>query len=402
MPAALPSTPRRWKDRVLAGRAGIRLLWLLVPIATWVIDFSRDRHNTYKIYKHVFWHLLERRNLYLPAPEQYGDVNLYGPIFALLIAPFAVLPDVVGGLLWNLAMAGVLFVAVGRLGLALERRLLMLLLCAVELMNANWSNQFNPMVAGLLLLTFAAVEDGREFTAPLWILLGAFVKIYTAAGLVFVLFAKDRRAFLVGCLTWSVVLFLLPMALSSPAYVLQCYQEWFAALVHKDAANVVSSSQDISVMGLVRRAAGLPIPSGWFYLVAFPLVLSPLVRTGQYVHRQFRLNFLGSLLMFVVLFSSGSESSTYVVCAAGAALWLVQQERPLRPRNQVLIAALLLAGLAPTDLLTVPVRHLTNHYALKALPYAAVWLLLCRDLLTRDFTPPSEARPGRAPAPAEA
>jgi Glycosyltransferase family 87 len=375
-----------WKDRLLAGGAAVTALWLLSPTVSWAVDFSRNRHNTYKIYKHVFWHVLEGRNLYLPYPGKYGDLNLYGPLFSLIVAPFAVLPDVAGGLLWNVFMAALLYLAVGRIGLVRERRLLVLLVCAVELMNANWSNQFNPAIAALMLLTFASVEDGKDFVAPLWVLIGAFVKLYSVVGLVFLLFAKSKRAFLAGCVTWAVVLFLAPMVISSPEYVLQAYREWFVTLAAKNSHNVVLfTSQDISIPGFVRRAVGMPLSSIWFYLVGIPLVLTPFLRFGQYRHRQFRVLTVASLLMFIVLFSSGSESSTYVICATGAGLWLAQQEEPFRPRNALLIAALLLAGLAPTDLLSVQVRVLVNRYALKAVPYAIAWLLLCWDLLTMDF-----------------
>ena len=58
--------------------------------------------------------------------------------------------------------------------------------------------------------------------------------------------------------------------------------------------------------------------------------------------------------------------------------------------------ALLLAGLAPTDFLSVKVRLLVNRYALKAIPYAVVWLMLCRDLLTRDFARTAESSPSVA------
>ena len=168
-------------------------LWLLSPTVSWAVDFSRNRHNTYKIYKHVFWHLLEGRNLYLPDPGKYGDVNLYGPLFSLIMAPFAMLPDVAGGLLWNVATAVALYLAIGHMGLAKERRLLLLLVCSVELMNANWSNQFNPAIAAFLLLTFASVEDGRDFLAPLWVLIGAFVKVYSVVGLLFLLLRAEQE-----------------------------------------------------------------------------------------------------------------------------------------------------------------------------------------------------------------
>jgi hypothetical protein len=400
------TSPRTgWRDRLPAWRGGLRWLWLVAPAAIWALDYAKNRHNTYKIFKHVFWHLLERRPLYLCYPEQYGDVNLYGPIFGLVIAPFALWPDAAGGLLWNLAMSMGLYLAVGRLRLAPERRVLLLLVCTVELLNALWSNQFNPAVAALLLLTFAFVEEGRDFLAPLWILIGAFAKIYSAVGLLFLLFARSRRAFLAGGVAWSVLLLVAPMAISSPEFVLRSYQDWMVALVGKNLHNIaLSTSQDISIPGVIRRATGLPLSGAWFYLPGLALLLAPLLRVGQYRHRAFRVLTLASLLMFIVLFSSGSESSTYVICAAGAGLWLAQQEAPFRPRNLVLLVALLLAGLAPTDLLSVPVRLATNRYALKAIPYAVTWLLLCRDLLTRDFgadhdfraTPAGAATPGEA------
>jgi hypothetical protein len=373
----------------------LRLLWFLVPAALWALAYTRNRFNNYRIFKQVFWNVLEGRNLYLPNPAKHADLNHYGPVFALVIAPFAVLPDVLGGLLWCVAMAAIFTWAVSRLALPRQRLVLLLALCSLELWDSIWSQQFNPAVSALLLLTFVEVEEGRDFRAPLWILIGAFVKLYGVVGLLFFFFARDKKAFVAGTLTWSVMLLVLPMAISSPAFVLQTYGDWYVELVAKHAKNVILySSSDLSLMGLVRRVSGRWIPSSWFYLVGIPLVLSPLLRVGQYQHARFRTLFLASLLMFVVLFSSGSENTTYIVCATGAVLWFVEQERPFRRRNVVLLVALLLVGIAPTDLLTKQVRELTDAYAVIALPYTVVWLLLCRDLLTRDFALPPTSGTG--------
>ena len=389
------------KEPFLVDGARLRLLWFLVPVALWALSYFRNRYNNYKIFKHVFWNVLEGRNLYLQYPDKYGDINHYGPVFALVIAPFSVLPDVLGGMLWCVAMAGLFAWAVSRLDLPRERRILLLALCSLELWDSIWSHQFNPAIAALMLLTFADVEEGRDFRAPLWILIGTFVKLYSVVGLLFFFFARDRKAFFAGSLVWSLVLFALPMAISSPLYVLHTYRDWYLELASKHAQNVVLyTSQDLSLMGLVRRATGRSIPSIWFYLVGIPLVLAPLLRVGQYPYRRFRTLFLASLLMFVVLFSSGSENSTYVVCATGAALWIVDQEQPFTRRNVILLVAMLLVGLAPTDLLTKPVRLVTDAYALIALPYAVAWLLLCRDLLTGDFAPSARPGPGGALSPA--
>jgi hypothetical protein len=382
----MSATPLTWQDRLRPRLGAVTLLWLVAPAALWALDYAKGRHNNYKIFKHVLGHVLGRQDLFAEYPAQYGDVNHYGPLFSLVIAPFALLPDVLGGGLWNISMAMLLFVAIGRMGLALERRVLLLLVCTLELLNANWSNQFNPAIAAVLLLTFADVEEGRDFRAPLWILIGAFVKIYSLGGLVFLLFARNRRAFLAGCVAWSVLLLVAPMVISSPEYVLESYRGWFEVLVTKNSANVtLFTSQDISIPGLVRRVTGQLLPGPWFMLAGLALVLAPLVRLGQFRHRSFRLLVLASILMFIVLFSSGSESATYVICATGAGLWLTQQEEPFRPRNALLLALIVLAGLAPTDLLSATVRKYTNSYALKVIPYAVTWLLLCWELLTRDF-----------------
>lgn len=387
-----------WKERLATWPGTIQALWILLPAAIFALDYAKNRHNNYKIFKHVFWHVIGQEELYTAHPEQYGDINHYGPFFSLVIAPFALLPDVAGGMLWNVAMAMLLYWAIGRIGLTVERRVLLLLVCTVELLNANWSNQFNPAIAAVMLLTFADVEEGRDFRAPLWILMGAFVKIYSLAGLVLVLFARSKRTFVAGCVAWSILLLVAPMAISSPEYVLRSYQQWVEVLIAKNSLNVVLyTSQDISIPGLVRRATGLLVPGSWFFLAGFPLLLAPLVRVGQYRHRPFRILMLGSLLMFIVLFSSGSESATYVVCATGAGLWLALQEEPFRPRNVVILVAILLAGLAPTDLLSAPVRRVTNSFALKALPYAVTWLLLCWDLLSRDFGAVAPAEPEDQP-----
>ena len=50
-------------------------------------------------------------------------------------------------------------------------------------------------------------------------------------------------------------------------------------------------------------------------LVLFGL---PYLRFGQYRHLAFRYAILSSVLLFVVLFSTGSESSTYIYLSLGS------------------------------------------------------------------------------------
>ena len=80
----------------------ISLIWLIVTFAAILPKFFRDKFNNYLIYKNVFWHVVHQTTLYTEYPAEYFDRNHYGPIFSLVIAPFAVLPDYLGLPLWTL------------------------------------------------------------------------------------------------------------------------------------------------------------------------------------------------------------------------------------------------------------------------------------------------------------
>lgn len=365
----------------------IFLLWVILPIILWLFEFLKGRHNNYKIFKHVFWNTLQEQNLYVPYAQHYHDVNHYGPFFSVLMAPFAMLPDIAGGLLWSVCMAMALYMGVHSLRLNREYKILLLLLCTIEILNSIGSNQFNPSIAGFMLLTFAFVERRLDFVAPLWVLIGFYVKLYSVVGLLFFFFSHNKLRFIAGSIFWSIALFILPMMLSSPSFILQSYVDWFESLVSKNASNIGSTSQDISLMGFFRRSLGLTISNYWFYAISIPLVLAPLLRFSQYRFKNFRITMLSSLLMFIVLFSTGSEHSTYIICITGIFLWLIIQPEVFTKRNLVIIFLLLfVTGLAPTDAFFVPVREFVNKHALKAFPCAIVWFLVMSDLLFKDFS----------------
>ena len=395
-----PAPPRRvqemlYQKKYFKSDRYILMVWLLLPILNWSIDFFKDRYNNYKIFKYVFWHLIDQSNLYLKYPGHHTDVNHYGPLFSIIIAPFAVTPDIVGCVLWGIFNVLMVYYAMVRLKLKQEYKILLMTLITIELGNAVWSNQFNPSVLALILLSFVCVEEEKDFYAGFWIMLGTFVKLYGIVGLVFFLFSKNKWKFIIGCATWSILFFILPMAISSPSFVVQCYVDWFHALVEKNSSNVMlTTGQDISLMGFVRRTLGdATISNNLFYAFGIPMVLAPLVRFNQYKAKNFRILILSSLLMFIVLFSSSSEHSTYIVCITGVFLWMITQEEIFSKRNIILLVFLLVwTGLSPTDAFSVQVRKFCLNYALKAVPCIVVWILLVKDLLLKDFNKPQPLR----------
>nr|WP_309597341.1 hypothetical protein [Flavobacterium davisii] len=73
----------------------------------------------------------------------------------------------------------------------------------------------------------------------------------------FFFFIKNKPKFIAGLILWSLVLFILPMLISSPQFICHSYIEWFERLVVKNSENAsFNSRQDISVMGMFRRISG--------------------------------------------------------------------------------------------------------------------------------------------------
>lgn len=353
-------------------------------------------HNNYLIYKYTFFNLIHQHNLYLPQPDHFLDVNHYGPLFGLVIAPFIWLPDYAGAFIWIMCNAYILYITIDKLPLLNKQKIIVLLLCAHELMTASFSTQFNPCMAAIIILSFIFIREKKDFWAACLIVLGTFIKLYGIVGLAFFFFSEHKFKLIAGLVFWSVVFFILPMAVSSPKFIIQTYQDWFQVLVEKDAQNASSLMQDISVMGLIRRIFHLPQLSNKIVLLpALAVFGSSYLFIRKYKQQFYQLLILSSTLLFTVLFSSGSESPTYIIAFAGVALWFINLEKPVTNLQiGLIIFAFILTSLSPSDLFPKSLKTAyVVKYALKALPCLLVWLHIIYQTWTRTDSPvTNEAR----------
>lgn len=360
-------------------------LWVLLAFVMGVTKISSD-HNNYQIFKYVFWHTIEQVNLYDLYPSQYWDSNHYGPVFSILIAPFALLPDWLGITLWVVAIALTLYYAVKYLPVSWTYRVVILYICAHEMMTAASNQQTNALIAALIMGSFISIHKGKDFWAALFIALGFFVKLYGIVGFAFFFFSKNKIKLLLSFVFWSVILFVLPMLISSPEFIIQSYKDWFNSLVGKNMENTISIAQDISVMGMFRKISGNAEVSNLLFIVP-GLILFGLqyLKLSLYQNLNFRLGILASTLLFVVLFSSGSESSTYIIAMVGVAIWFIMQQRPFNwYAIFLLVFVLVITSFSPSDLFPAYIReNLISPYALKALPCFMVWLTLIYQILTQ-------------------
>ena len=361
-------------------------LWLILGIVSALAKMHS--HNNFMIFKGVFWHVWNQASLFIEYPQEYFDVNHYGPLFSLVIAPFAVVPDWLGMILWCVALSLFLYVAIRKSDLTKYQQVFILWFCAHELLTALFMQQFNIAIAAIILLAFFLIEKERDTEAAFFIVLGTLVKLYGILGLAFFFFSKHKCRFVVSLVIWSIVLFALPMLISSPEYIVNQYQEWYYCLIEKNGENLNSLHQNISLLGMVRKISGLMTYSDLWLLIPGTLLFAiPYLRFSQYKNVAFRQTLLASVLMFLVLFSTGSESNGYITPFVGIVIWYTAA--PWKRTNwdvALLIFAFVLSSLSPSDLFPAYLRkEWVQPYALKALPVTLIWFKLCYEMYTKDY-----------------
>lgn len=378
------------KSPVLREERTLLWVWLASGIIYSIVKQWMGMYNNYKIFEHVLPHAMEGLSLYVEYPLQYGDINHYGPVFSLIIAPFAFLPTWLGMTLWVSTNTLLLFYAIKQLPLTHLQRIFIYWYTLFELMTAQGVQQFNISVVAFILLTFTFILQKRDFWAAFLILLGTLIKIYPIVGLAFFFFSKQKLRFTAYCFFWGVVLFVIPMLYTPGAeYIVGQYIEWVERLSVKNGINIFANSQNISLLGVVRKVSGCTTYSDlWLIIPGIILFFIPYLRVAQYKYLRFQLMLLANVLLFVVMFSSGSEASGYIVCMTGVAIWYICSPSPHRKYNRWLMwATLIIVSISSTDLVP-PVPRLTFivPYALKAWPCILVWFTIVYEMVCLDFS----------------
>jgi len=345
-------------------------------------------HNNYFVYKYGFINVINQQTTFGPQPAHFNDLFHYGPLFSILMAPFALLPDGAGVILWVLFNAWVLYIAIKLLPLKDNAYLPVLLICAHELMTSSSNVEINPLIGALMILSFVFIRDKKDFWAALMICVGMFIKLYGVVGFAFFFLSKDKLKFSLSIIFWSVILFLLPMLISSPTYIIQTYHDWYGDLLRKNADNIGPSLQDISAMGLIRNIFNYRQLSN--ITVILPgIVLFGLwyLRVNLYNVVSYQLLLLASTLIFVIIFSSSSESPTYIIAVAGVGIWFMDLNRPIASLERWLfIFAMVITVFSPSDLFPQYIKlHYVVPYKLKALPCVLIWLKIVYETVTRKF-----------------
>ena len=362
------------------------VLWLFIGLIAALTKLHA--YNNFMIFRGVFWHTWQQLPLYAEYPAEYFDTNHYGPLFSVVIMPFAVVPSWMGVTMWCVALSMGLYVTIRRSLFTDRQQVFLLWFCAHELLTALFMQQFNVAITAIILLAFFLIEKERDFWAAFFIILGTMVKLYGIVGLAFFFFSRHKGRLVLSLIAWSLILFALPMLMSSPEYICEKYREWYASLTVKNVLNQTSIAQNILLLGMVRRISGCMAYSDlWIIIPGLLLFALPYLRLSQYRHMAFRQTLLASVLMFCVLFSTGSESSGYIIALVGVVVWYTAA--PWKRTGwdvALMVFVFVLSSLSPSDLFPAYLRkEWVQPYALKALPVTLVWLKLCWEMMTREY-----------------
>ncbi len=375
-------------------------LWVAVLLAVCVrVGINPHKQSSYAAdYAPAGWHWLNGTDYYR---RQHHFV--YSPLAAAFFAPFSLLSDPLGGMVWRLFSAVLLLLAAaawGRSRLAslgdlpaprdVSPAFLLLLPLAVGNLNLG---QMNVLVLVLTVTSVLAVERARWNLAAGCVAAAAFIKIYPlATGLLLALLYPGRFSWQLALALLG--LFALSFGLQSPGYVWAEYHHWFRVLGGDDRLDVdlYATWRDF---GYLLRAGGVPLSDFAYRVmeVASGGALALFLWYGQQRGRWSREQLLGGVLClgcaWMMLFGPATEAATYVVlslpaCGLLVAAWTRPPESGRMAARLIFTTAYVLLLLA--DVTQSWFRGLTHHLFMRALqPVAAlifaggvIWSLLRR------------------------
>ena len=362
--AAFLRDPRadQWVLVVYVGAA------LIVTIQRGVFRFAND----FAIFRASFWNLISGRDLYVLRLEQAHDLFKYSPTFALLFAPFAAPPFVVGLFLWNVVNALAIFFAL-RLLLPSDKATVAQALVFLPMLRSMQSSQSNALVAALIIFAFISYERGWLWRGGIAVGLGAIIKIFPLAALSFALPRPDRvRAILISLVT-TIVLLALPLVVVSPHALVAQYQSWSA--LEKTETSLLGSS----VMRLFGDF-GLNWPAWPIQLIGCAIVLGVLIaRLRDWNDRTVRLQFLGLVMVFCVVFNHRSERQSAVIAICGMVIWYLASPRAAW-RTSLVVIVYALVSLTGTVFIPDSIKRVLVHQVRFVIPLTVMWLVILGEL----------------------
>jgi len=310
---------------------------------------ASHRGTSFDTYQLAGLHWLHGEGIYT---QWMGFV--YSPLMAAFFAPFACIPGPIANIIWRLLNAAALLAGMGALlkteiFSAIKGRssgILYLLLIPLAIGNIDIS-QANPLVAGMIMLSVAAVYRERWNTAALCVAVATSLKIYPIAVGLLICVVAPRR------FTWRFLIALLfvvlvPFLFQHWSYVSEQYHAWIATRTSDNRQQWPIEKLPLDLWFLIHWVGKLPLPPRIYSVIqlgtAAILALLCAVKARQgWVRARIMVALFNLVSIWMTVFGPATESYTYMVLAPAIVLSLVQAFASHQPGS---LRALALAAFA--------------------------------------------------------
>ncbi len=342
-------------------------------------------YNNYRIFKFSFYHLVQGRDIYQLFPDDHWDLYKYSPAFALCFGLLSWMPDVIGLVLWNLINSLCLFWGIKLLpGISDIKKSWLLLFCLLEMLLSIQNTQSNGLMAGLIVLAFALAEKQKYALSTLCVVFSFYIKLYGAIAFLLYLFYPGKGKIAGWSIFWMVFFALVPLIVVSPHQLGFLYQSWGHLLADDQSASI-----GLSVMGLMESWWQSTSSKNVVTLAGLILLLIPSIRVSQYKDLSWRLLYLASVLIWMVIFNHKAESPTFIIVMSGIGIWYFSQQ-PTTTNIILLILSFLLITMSVSDLVPSGVRNgFIRPYGIKAVMGIVIWAKVWYEQLFRKQAAPA-------------
>jgi len=376
--------------KILNNNKAVTFIWFGLVSMTLLGAVLNHSYNNFIIFKQSFFHMQQQVNLYATYPMEYWDHYYYSPTFAILVAPFTIIPALLAPFAWGLFDAGILYYAIRQLPIKSFYKNGILVFSVHEMMNASSNLQSNGIIAASIILSFVYILNQKEQYATLALLIGFFIKLYGIVGLAFFFFSKKKSKYIAFFVAWIIVLVALPLLITTPEYLIQSYKDWIASLSVKSnfdlTVDMYKNMVDISIQGMVKRVFNLPTLNKLYFIIpGMILFISQYAKVKYFHHLGYQLYMLCSVMLFIIIFNTGSESPTYIIGIVPICLWYVLQ-RKTKLVHFLFFIALFFSSLSYSDLFTPWLRKtIMMPYALKVIGCFLIWVITLVQIHLNQF-----------------
>jgi Glycosyltransferase family 87 len=305
-------------------------LWFAVLIAICIrVGLVVRHHDVFATYADAGRKWIAAEPLY-----SYTRGFVYSPLIAAMFAPWSLLPDWLGAIIWRLLttaifVLGIFYWLKEELEIPQSNYwLVFLLILPIAIGNFN-NGQVNPLIIGLLMVAIVAARKSQWTISVICLSLCAYLKIYPLAVGLLLLLVYPRQ------IGWRLALALFLMGafsffLQQPAYVLDQYKRWIGTRATDDRRmNMDIAPRDFAML---LRAIHVELSNRTLLVVQLSAAVAAAGvciygRLKKWSKEYLLLAVLNLGTCWMLLFGPATEDATYVMIAPPLAFALVQPRK---------------------------------------------------------------------------